>query len=153
MREGRHTQALAAYDEAFQIDPGIWVRLDLAVPVRIVSRGGAIADATAALLASSSRFDVADIGLSIDVDASSLHGRACLNSSTGAVLGCGELDPEADEAPDEFAARLARALIETAFAPRIDMSQTDAAGLDGSNVTAQGGLRTLLDQGAALDEP
>lgn len=153
MQDGRHTQALASYDEAFQIDPGIWVRLDLAVPVRIVSRGGAIADETASLLASSPRFDVADIGMVIDVDASNVHGRACLTSSTGAVLGCGEIDPEADEAPDEFAARLARALIETAFAPRIDMSQTDAAGLDGSNVTAQGGLRTLLDQGAALDEP
>lgn len=153
MREDRSEDALAAYDEAFQIDPGIWVRMDLAVPVRIVSRGGAIADECAGLLAGSPRFDVADIGLTIDVDASNVHGRACLTSSTGAVLGCGEIDPEADEAPDEFAARLARALVETAFAPRIDMSQTDAAGLDGSNVTAQGGLRTLLDQGSPLDEP
>ncbi len=153
MREGRETDALAAYDEAFQIDPGIWVRMDLTVPVRVVSRGGAIAAETADLLAGSARFDVADIGLTIDVEASSAHGRACLTSSTGAVLGCGELDPETDETSDAFAARLARALIETAFAPRIDMSQTDAAGLDGSNVTAQGGLRTLLDQGAALDEP
>lgn len=153
MREGRSTDALGSYDEAFQIDPGIWVRLDLAVPVRIVSRGGAIAAETAALLASSPRFDIADIGMSIDVDASNVHGRACMTSSTGAVLGCGEIDPEADETPDEFAARLARALIEAAFAPRIDMSQTDAAGLDGSNVTAQGGLRTLLDQGGSLDEP
>lgn len=152
MREGRGTDALASYDEAFQIDPGIWVRLDLAVPVRIVSHGGAIADETAGLLASSDRFDVADIGMTIDVDASNAHGRACMTSSTGAVLGCGDLDPEADESPDEFAARLARALIEQAFAPRIDMSQTDAAGLDGSNVTAQGGLRTLLDQGDPLDE-
>jgi tetratricopeptide (TPR) repeat protein len=152
MREGRHTEALAAYDEAFQIDPGIWVRLDLAVPVRIVSRGGDVADTTRDLLASSARFDVADIGLSIDVEPSDVTGRACLTSSTGAVLGCGEVRREADETSDEMAARLARALIDTAFAPRIDMSQTDAAGLDGSNVTAQGGLRTLLDQGGGLDE-
>jgi tetratricopeptide (TPR) repeat protein len=152
-REGREREALGAYDEAFQIDPGIWIRMDLAVPVRIVARGGAIAEETASLLASSPRFDVAAHGFPIDVDASHTHGRACLSSSTGAVLGCGEIDPDADETPDEFAARLARALIETAFAPRIDLSQTDAAGLDGSNVTAHGGLRTLLDQGAPLDEP
>jgi len=42
----RRSSKLAAHDEAFQIDPGIWVRLDFAVPVRIVSRGGAIAGRT-----------------------------------------------------------------------------------------------------------
>lgn len=153
MREDRERDALGAYDEAFQIDPGIWIRLDLAVPVRIVSHGGGVADEAASLLASSPRFDVADIGMTIDVEATQAHGRACMSSSTGAVLGCGEIDPEAgDETADEFAARLARTLIETVFAPRIDMSQTDAAGLDGSNVTAQGGLRTLLDQSGGLDE-
>jgi tetratricopeptide (TPR) repeat protein len=153
MREDRREDALAAYDEAFQIDPGIWIRMDLAVPVRIVSHGGAVADTCADLLASSPRFDVADIGMAIDVEPADAHGRACMTTSTGAVLGCGELDREGAETADEFAARLARALIETAFAPRIDMSQTDAAGLDGSNVTAQGGLRSLLDQGEPLDEP
>ncbi len=152
-QDDRESDALASYDEAFQIDPGIWVRLDLPVPVRIVSRGGAVADECASLLAGSPRFDIAESGMTIEVDASSGHGRACLTSSTGAVLGCSDLDPEADEASDEFAARLARGLVETAFAPRIDMSQTDAAGLDGSNVTAQGGLRTLLDDDGMLDEP
>jgi hypothetical protein len=127
--------------------------MDLAVPVRIVSHGGAVAEECAGLLADSPRFDIADLGMSIEVNADAAHGRACMQSSTGAVLGCSEIDAEADETGDEFAARLARGLVETAFAPRIDMSQTDAAGLDGSNVTAQGGLRSLLDQGQPLDEP
>jgi tetratricopeptide (TPR) repeat protein len=152
MQDGYPQRALASYDEAFQIDPGIWVRLDLAVPVRIVSRGGSIAEETASLLADSPRFDIGDIGMTIDVDAGPTHGRACMTSTTGAVLGCAELTPEGTEAPDEFAARLARGLVDAAFAPRIDMSQTDAAGLDGSNVTAQGGLRGLLDQGAPFDD-
>jgi tetratricopeptide (TPR) repeat protein len=151
MEEGYPSRALAAYDEAFQIDPGIFVRLGWSVPVRIVARGGAIADEAADVLAGSPRFEIVDIGLTVEVEADATHGQACMSASTGAVLGCAELRPNASEAPDAFAARLARALIATAFAPRIDLSQTDASGLDGSNTVAHDGVRSLFDHGLPTD--
>jgi tetratricopeptide (TPR) repeat protein len=151
MEEGYPQRALAAYDEAFQLDPGIFVRLGWSVPVRIVARGGAIAEATSDVLSGSPRFEIADIGLDIQIDADATHGEACMASSSGGVIGCAQLSPIASESPDEFAARLARALVATAFAPRVDLSQTDASGLDGSNTVSHDGVRSLFDHGLPTD--
>lgn len=151
MEEGYPQRALAAYDEAFQIDPGIFVRLGWSVPVRIVARGGAIAEEASDVLSGSPRFEIADIGLNIEIEADATHGQACMSTSTGGVIGCAEVQPNASEAPDEFAARLARALVATAFAPRIDLSQTDASGLDGSNTVSHDGVRSLFDHGVPRD--
>ncbi len=151
MEDGYPQRALAAYDEAFQIDPGIFVRLGWPVPVRIVSRGGAIAEETADVLSGSPRFEIADIGLNVEIEADATRGQACMSASSGGVIGCAELQRNASESADEFAARLARALVATAFAPRIDLSQTDASGLDGSNTVSHDGVRSLFDHGVPTD--
>ena len=137
-------RALAAYDEAFQVDPGVFVRRDARVPVRIIARGDEVATEVADLLAGSPRFEVDELGLVLEVSADRSHGRACLSSSGGAGLGCSELDAQASESADDFAVRLARTFTSEVFAPRVELSQTDANSLDGSNGVMRDGLRTLL---------
>lgn len=149
-RLGRREDALAAYDEVFQVDPGLFVRLDLAVPVRIVGRGS-VGEAAASELAWSPRFERDDVGLRVEVTGDAQRGSACLIGASGSNLGCTELSAEAEEGADVFARRLAAAFEREAFSPRIDLSQTDATGLDGSNAVQRGGLE-VFGVGGLTDE-
>lgn len=156
MQEGYPSRALEGYDETFQVDPGLFVRMDLAVPVRIRSGGGAVADAVTDILAWSPRFSVGDIGLEVHVTSNETHGEACLTASTGAELGCEAIDREGDESVDDFALRLARVFQRTVFAPRISLSAVDTSSLDGSNTSMRGsGLNDLIGDamGRGLSAP
>lgn len=152
MQEGFPSRALEGYDETFQVDPGLFVRMDLSVPVRIRSGGGAVADAVVDILAWSPRFSVGDIGLEVHVTSDGTHAEACLTATTGAELGCEALDREGAESTDDFALRVARAFCRTVFAPRISLSAVDTSSLDGANTSTRGsGLDDLI--GDSLDEP
>jgi hypothetical protein len=152
MQEGFPARALEGYDEVFQADPGLFVRMDLAVPVRIRASGGAVAEEVADILAWSPRFSTGDIGLEVRVTSDGASGEACLTASTGAELGCEALTREGDESEDDFALRLARAFQRTVFSARISLSAVDASSLDGANTSMRGsGLDDLL--GDAFDEP
>ena len=137
-RLGDAAQATDAYGDAFQADPGVFRRLGWSVPVRmeIAEGAGELAD----LIGGSARFAVTDWGLRVQVE----PGRACFVDSGGAVLTCTEVSPGADEDADAFAARVARDFHERVFAPRVDLSQTDANSLDGSNRVSRDPLRTMF---------
>lgn len=137
---GDNARALAAYDQTLQIDPGLFVRLGRALPVSIHARGGSIPEAVSSLLAWSPRFDQNDIGFRVDIDGDSSHVRTCLASQsprTSAQYACVDVQREAAEEEDVFVARAAREFHRQAFAPRVDLSQSDATSLDGSNTVSR----------------
>jgi tetratricopeptide (TPR) repeat protein len=146
---GDRNRALAAYDAAMQVDPGVFVRMGMTLPVRIASSGGALQARVASLLAWSPRFDQEDLGLRLDVDGDATRVRVCFSAhggpqSAGAQYACAETTRETDESEDAFAARAAAELHRQAFAPRVDLSQTDANGLDGSNTVSRQPLESLF---------
>jgi hypothetical protein len=107
--------------------------------VRFEVRGGRSAEELADLLAGSPRFDVSDWGLTIRVEPA----RACMIDVSGAVIACTDARPPSGNA-SEVSASVARAFHEIVFAPRIDLSQTDANSLDGSNRVSRDPLRTMF---------
>lgn len=140
-RLGDVRRASEAYGEAFQADPGIFRRFGWPVPVRLEVRGDAHAEAIAEHIASSARFDVDGWGLTVQVQPD----QACLVDPSGAVLACADATAGEDgEDADAYRARVARLFLERAFAPRIDLSQTDANSLDGSNRVSRDPLRTMF---------
>ncbi len=144
---GRTDRALASYDEAMQVDPGIFVRQGIALPTRISARGGDVAQAAASLLAWSPRFSSDAHGMRLDVEGDATSLRLCLSASvgsSGAQYACTDTRRAADEDEDAFVARAIAAFQGEAFAPRVDLTQTDANGLDGSNVVSRQPLDTLL---------
>ncbi|MDH5490842.1 MAG: hypothetical protein OEY14_02600, partial [Myxococcales bacterium] len=142
-------ELLAHYDQAFQRDPGVLRRLDLALPVQVEIRGDAIAEAVQDALLRSPRFEEGEGGLRIEGQADAGGGRICLQSRLG-VLACAGASPEPSDTPDALAARIVEALLSEAFAPRIDLSQGDINGLDGSHQVDRDPLRSLFGD---PDEP
>jgi hypothetical protein len=133
------------YDAALQRDPGVFRRLDLELPVKVRSDGGDVASEAMALVTSSPRFSSESSGLAIRVQATSLEGRMCLSgSSTGAVIGCTQVKRKVHQDSDEFARVLNAKFHEDVFAPRVELSQSDANSLDGSNRVARNPLDTVL---------
>ncbi len=144
---GRRDDAMAAYDQAMQVDPGVFVRMGLSLPARISSRGGDLPSDAASLLAWSPRFDQEDLGFRVDVDGDASHLRICLSSqsgTSGAQYACTDTTREAAEDADPFLARAVADFHREAFAPRVDLTQTDANGLDGSNTVGRQPLDTML---------
>ncbi|MEM1416163.1 MAG: hypothetical protein AAGH15_14745 [Myxococcota bacterium] len=139
--------ALPAYDATFQVDPGAFRRLGFAVPVRLTTRGDAIAEDVADALRRSPRFDVAEEGLAMVVNATAAGGTVCLRGGDGSELACAEVRPTTDDDPASLAARLAAEAHRVLFAPAIDLTQADIGSLDGTNVRRRGDLDTLLEQG------
>jgi tetratricopeptide (TPR) repeat protein len=148
-RTGQIHRALESYDEAFQIDPGIFPRMALAVPVRIRTRGGAIAEKVGALLGRSPRFDVEDFGPRVEVEAEALRARVCLIGASGSVLGCAEVERGSSEPEDRYVNRISTEFHRAAFAPRVELSQVDANSLDGSNTVVRHSLDSLFGSSRA----
>ncbi|MCB9601207.1 MAG: tetratricopeptide repeat protein [Polyangiales bacterium] len=159
IRDSEGTEAaIAAYELALQNDPGVFRRLGLPLPVRLVTRGQAepveeLADA----LARSPRFDEDDEGLRLVVSGDAAVLSVCLEGSGGTQLDCSEANVNdvdentawsAEETPEAvdvetFVARAARLAQERLFAPRIDLSQADIGSLDGSNRVARDPMEGL----------
>jgi hypothetical protein len=109
----------------------------------------------ASLLAWSPRFDQEDLGFRVDVDGDASRLRICLSShsgTSGAQYACVDVTREAAEEDDPFLARAVAEFHRQAFAPRVDLTQTDANGLDGSNTVGRQPLDTLLGTDLMSDE-
>lgn len=145
-RRGDLSRALPRYESAFQIDPGIFRRLGLVVPVRIEGARGPIAEEVADGVGWSPRFDEGDGGLTVRIDVGPSGGEVCLLGTSGAVLGCGETEAQQQEDPDELAARIVDEFHRGAFAPRVDMSVADVNSLDGTNTVGRDALDDVLQQ-------
>ncbi len=140
--------AAGFYDEAWQIDPGVVRRRGLALPARFASAGGPLADEARDLLSGSPRFDASQAGFEVRVEQQGDALVACLHGPHGAVLRCADARPD-PEAEESLPVRVARAFHQTAFAPRVDLTQMDIRSLDGSNVVSGGEdpqMRFVLDE-------
>ncbi|MEM1205530.1 MAG: tetratricopeptide repeat protein [Acidobacteriota bacterium] len=136
---GRRGRALELFDQAMQMDPGIVRRLGAALPVKVETEGGPWPRKVGRLLAASPRFQSVDgSAFVLSVEGSEAGGRACLTGPRGARFACGTVDPRAGEDADGLARRLAKELHEEAFAPRLDLTQSDISSLDGSPTAAGG---------------
>ncbi|MGE3636325.1 MAG: hypothetical protein AB7P00_40860, partial [Sandaracinaceae bacterium] len=135
--------AADAYGEAFQADPGIFRRMGLTVPVSYELSEDALAEDVGDLIDDSGRFADEGWGLRIALVAA----QYCLLDPGGAELACVSSASEGDGTRDEddYAANRARAFLDAAFAPRVELSQADANGLDGSNRVSRDPLRTMFD--------
>ena len=146
---GQSRRALGFLDRALQLDPGIVRRFDIRLPVVFEAAAGTLAERTVKLLRRSPRFRAARDGFRIQVEGAEDRGKACLLGPQGSVLACARVAPRAEETTEARARRLAAGLHEWAFAPRVDLTQSDLRSLDGSP-TAGGGrsaerLRSVLD--------
>ncbi|MFT3928011.1 MAG: hypothetical protein QM778_36120 [Myxococcales bacterium] len=149
---GALSAALQDYERAMQIDPGVLRRLGIALPVRVETQGDEVASDAADALGRSPRFDVGASGLLLRVHATRAGGEACLVGASGAQLACGQVQAKANEPADSVVTRLVRDAHENIFEPNVDLSQTDANSLDGSNL--RGGQQDLtpLLQGEGFTE-
>ena len=145
-RQGDLAGALPRYEQAWEIDPGAFRRMGFVVPVHIEGARGEIAEEVADAIAASPRFDEGERGLTVRVTADPTGGEVCLLGPSGSVLGCGDAQPERQEAPSDFAARLADRFHRRAFAPRVDLSVADVNSLDGSNTSDRDALDEVLDR-------
>jgi hypothetical protein len=144
-RLGQHALAMQRYEQAFLADPGIFRRLALRVPVRIEARGDAVAAAVASRLSGSPRLDEDDGGFVLRVQADRAQGSACLMGTDNSEIACGRASAKAGDDADAMVAKLVQDFHEKAFAPRIDMGQTDINSLDGTNLVRDDALKTLFD--------
>jgi hypothetical protein len=136
--------ALPAFERALAKDPGVFRRLEIALPIRVRVEGDESAHDVADALARSPRFDSGDVGLELSVGGSAASIEVCLTGASGNSLGCVTQTPRTDEALEIFVQSAVDAVHETIFAPRIDLSQADIHGLDGSNRVGRDALEDLL---------
>jgi tetratricopeptide (TPR) repeat protein len=141
--QDRLDRARKRYAAAFQRDPGIFRRLELAVPVVIRASGGTAGE-IADMLARSPRFTTASGGLALVVTADRAAARVCLSDEQGQVIGCAETQAKSAESADDFAARAATNAMNELFAPRVDLSQTDINSLDGQNLSGRNALESAF---------
>jgi tetratricopeptide (TPR) repeat protein len=142
--EGDGNAAVRHYDAALQADPGVFRRLGVALPIEIVASSDEVAQAAASVIARSPRFTVESSGLSVRIEANRTSGRACLGSK-GQLVGCADVKAKATEDADELGARIATAMMEEVFAPRVDLTQADVGSLDGGNLVGRDALKTLFE--------
>jgi hypothetical protein len=146
LERGASSEAFQDFERSLQIDPGVVRRLGLALPVRIASRGDAVAEGVVDALESSPRFDAGTRGLSLQVNATRAGGDVCLIGASGAQLACGHVDAKANDPSEVVVEKLVADVHERVFAPNVDLSQIDANSLDGSNLRgSQQDLKGLLE--------
>ncbi|TVQ88848.1 MAG: hypothetical protein EA397_16775 [Deltaproteobacteria bacterium] len=145
-RAGDRASALAAYETALQLDPGVLRRLALQLPVSVQHDGGAVARTAAFRLRASPRFRLSPHTFLVtftDV-------RACLLAPNGTRIGCYTPPPPDPEAPaptdDERAAALLGALHQGAFAMPLGLSGHDLRSLDGTTMPDRERSRQRMDQ-------
>lgn len=135
---------VAVLSPIFERDPSLFRRRRVRVPVRIGARGELGGEVRAAL-ERSPRFEVTSNGLRLSIEASRAAARVCLLGARGESFGCGEERRRAWEKEDAFVQRVVDATHRAIFSPRVNLSQTDIASLDGSTRSTRDPLRGLRD--------
>lgn len=149
------------YRRALQLDPGVFRRLEIPLPVRVTSKSGPLAGDVVDALADSPRFVMHDGGFALTVSTQTKTGEVCLLASEGSVLACAEAPPPR---PHEFKTKeedpkdrlpleveLVDEVHRVFFSPRIDLSQSQINSLDGSNQSSRGDVNSLTEEDPFAD--
>ncbi len=164
---GRTREQLAALEAAYQMDPGVFRRMQVALPTRIRAVGGAdMAEKAADQLALSPRFDPTSSTRAFElvVEGTAHELRACFRAPSQALLGCvqratrrpdveprqnpGAIRPPNDEIHD-IAYDLHAAVHNDLLSQRVMITTTDLRSLDGSTAPREVENRHELE--AALE--
>lgn len=130
---GRNNEAVGLFGRAMQKDPGVFRRLDIALPATIRNRGsGDAATLVADALSRSPRFDDGERGFTITVSGSGNLLSACIDGPDGARIRCVEETRRRRETDEAFGRRVSDAFHDQVFALRVILSTTDMHSLDGS---------------------
>ena len=130
LRTGKYKTAEDDIQRTLEIDPGVFRRFAMALPVQLKGGGDAVSDAIRSGLRRSPRLSLESSPLSIRIQTDELQARACLMASSGSVLGCGQAEATTGGSVDELANRVLLSFHQQVFSPRVDLSQTDANSLD-----------------------
>jgi tetratricopeptide (TPR) repeat protein len=142
---GEEDLSLQYFESALVIDPGVFRRLDLRIPVRVNAAGGAVSRRTAELLSASPRLQLSDRGLELRVQADPADGSVCLlGRGRAAPLGCGELSPSSASGDTDPAVRLYAAFHRDAFSPRVSFTRADINAIEGIERKADRTLNPVL---------
>lgn len=131
---GDERGALLDLERGMQIDPGLVRRLRLSIPVRIKVGAGDVADDVADAIARSPRFNAGDVGFGVEIKADRSGGQVCLRGISGSTLACGKANAKANEKAEQVIDKLVDDFHQRVFAPGVDLSQSDASSLDGTNL-------------------
>lgn len=126
------------FQKVLESDPPVLRRLDLALPVQISCQDGTLRS----MIASSPRFRSGK-GFQLQIEGGTQTGyQGRLLGQDGSVLT--RFSSPGGTDPDESRLKLCRELHQRVFAPRVNLSQMDINGLDGSNL-AGGQFRVQLE--------
>jgi tetratricopeptide (TPR) repeat protein len=140
---GLLSQAMIHYGQAMEKAPGVLRALSLSLPCNITASADAGSQKAAELLASSPRFRKAGNGFDLRLRSSGSMLRASLLEPDGTVLSEAAVPQSNDSA--ESARRLCREFHRKVFSPKVDLSQTDIASLNGSNLTGDQVRNSIKD--------
>jgi tetratricopeptide (TPR) repeat protein len=130
---GRFHEAVMHYQQAIEKAPGVFRSMALAIPCRITSSANPGAKKAAELLAASPRLVKAGQGFDLRIQSSGSQLSAVLLGPDGTVLSEARVPLGKD--PVDAARRLSSEFHRKAFSSKVDLSQSDIASLDGSNLT------------------
>lgn len=137
---GHRQKGLAWLREAAAVDPSLFRRLGLTIPLRVRSSGGGIAAAAAERLARVGRFSDAPDGFVIRLSPQG----AQLLAPDGSLLSQARLRPARPGAPPPEL-RLSELALTRLFMPTLDLTQADVRSLDGSIDASQRAAEHLDD--------
>ncbi len=155
----RFQEAAMHYQRAIEKAPGVLRSMALALPCRIASSADPEATKAAELLAASPRLVKAGQGFVLRIRSSGSQLSAVLLGPDGTVLS--EARAPLGKDPVEAARKLSSEFHRKAFSPKVDLSQSDIASLDGSNLTGdqvRDGIRNVFfpaknDRSAKVPKP
>lgn len=134
--------AATQYRMVLDRDPTLLRALDIALPVTVEADADVASQEAARLLRKSPRFRAGD-AFSVTVRGEGGTLAAALQSREGTVFARASVPVGTD--PVAAARALCQEFHRLAFAPRIDLSQTDINSLDGSNATGEAARKRVLD--------
>jgi tetratricopeptide (TPR) repeat protein len=142
-RSGDRAAEVRHYQEAYARHPAVLRALGVALPTRIASSGGRAAELAASALAGSPRFSRSSYGFALHVTETATGLSATLAGPDGAILR--EVGVKREQDPKTTARSLCDAVHRQAFAPELDLSQTDIASIEGSTLSGDSMREQLKD--------
>ncbi len=136
-------RALTLWEQALRDDAGVIRRLRSAIPARVVSAGGADADALAARLRRSPRLIDSNMGFVVSVRGAGGTLESCLLTSTGSRVTCASVGDGPKSG--ERIARAAEAFHRRVFAMPLGVGTIDWNSLDGTTTVANEAAADRVD--------